>query len=572
MHALNCSCVHAEIVSQRVFPVFVHVSFACDVGENSSAPAIAGTDDSKQRNTNELETVGEESNDGISLGLALGLVSCCVLLDQVDATLGKNAIWAVLTTVAVFECTVGATLSRGLNRGLGTFLAASAALGIDFLAHFIGGSAEPNVVGVSIFVVGMITTYARFFPAIKARYDYGMVMFCTSFCLVVVSGYRASDNIKVALDRMFIVILGCAVCVVVSLFIFPVWAGDDLHNLIVNNCDDLADSIEACTAAYFNRYDKHAFSRLSSKSMRGEAIDDIIYRGYKTVLLSKQTEENLANQACYEPWHGRFGCMYPWQKCLEVGTILRHCAYTVCALHGCVLSEIQAPNVLREIFSQPCMYISSEVVRVLRESAVGLRECCKTQRSKQSMIESLRSAVLHLHDAMESYNSQVAGIHDMATSSASDNNDSEMKAHLDNMHDGHSPEAPTNSSSLYVSNQQQNHQYRRLFSASVLNAGYCLPDLRYDYVPPVNLDNNDERMRRCRKFTECLSVTTVATLLIELVSRLEPLLTAIAELEEKAFFKDVAAPDVPFSRRPNLRRYNTEKLIVQHATAEICPF
>lgn len=90
----------------------------------------------------------------------------------------------------------------------------------------------------------MATTYARFFPQIKAKYDYGIVMFLLTFCLVVVSGYRGSDNVDLALDRMLTVFMGCLVCVVVSVFICPVWAGEDLHNLIVNNFDDLAEAIE----------------------------------------------------------------------------------------------------------------------------------------------------------------------------------------------------------------------------------------------------------------------------------------------------------------------------------------
>lgn len=43
-------------------------------------------------------------------GLALGLVSCGVLMQEVYDRLGKNVLWAVLTVVVVFECTVGMPL------------------------------------------------------------------------------------------------------------------------------------------------------------------------------------------------------------------------------------------------------------------------------------------------------------------------------------------------------------------------------------------------------------------------------------------------------------------------------
>eukprot|EP00250_Pteridium_aquilinum_P009948 c19047_g1_i3 orf=474-1706(-) len=409
----------------------------------------------------------------------------------------------------------------------------------------------------------MITTYARFIPLIKAKYDYGMVMFLLTFCLVVVSGYRGSNNVNLALDRMLTVFLGCLVCVVVSVFVCPVWAGEDLHNLIVNNFDDLAEAIEGCTREYFFGKVKEVSTCWPSKIFKGEPLDDPIYKGYRAVLLSKQTEESLANQARWEPWHGRFGCMYPWQKCLQVGAILRHCAYSVCALHGCILSEIQAPESLRQVFSQPCMQISTEVVRVLRDLADGLKECRKTRRSKQSMLRSLHAAVLHLHSSMESYNQQVTYTPTMPSSSVNKQDDTDVKVHIKdaNYADDASLEEPN----------VQPHQFKRLFSATLLQPPYSLPDLHYNRASSISAISDDERLHRCREFTECLSVTTVATLLIEIVSRLEPLLRAVAELEEDALFKDCDAPKPSWIKRPNLKRYNTEKLLLQHASSQLHP-
>lgn len=84
----------------------------------------------------------------------------------------------------------------------------------------------------------------RFFPNIKRRYDYGVLIFILTFSLVAVSGYRVSQIIQLAHQRLSTILIGAATCIVISICICPVWAGQDLHNLAATNIEKLASFLE----------------------------------------------------------------------------------------------------------------------------------------------------------------------------------------------------------------------------------------------------------------------------------------------------------------------------------------
>lgn len=105
-------------------------------------------------------------------------------------------------------------------------------------------------------LTGAACTYMRFFPYIKKNYDYGVVIFLLTFNLITVSSYRVDSVLQIAHDRFFTIAIGCGICLLMSLLIFPNWSGEDLHNSTVFKLEGLANSIEGmvCMQTLFVTY------------------------------------------------------------------------------------------------------------------------------------------------------------------------------------------------------------------------------------------------------------------------------------------------------------------------------
>jgi type III secretory pathway component EscS len=87
-------------------------------------------------------------------------------------------------------------------------------------------------------------TFSRFIPEIKAKYDYGVTIFILTFSLVAVSSYRVEELIQLAHQRFSTIVIGVLTCLCTTIFVFPVWAGEDLHKLATANLDKLAQFLE----------------------------------------------------------------------------------------------------------------------------------------------------------------------------------------------------------------------------------------------------------------------------------------------------------------------------------------
>ncbi|KAK3015367.1 hypothetical protein RJ639_006803 [Escallonia herrerae] len=320
----------------------------------------------------------------LKVGLALSLVSLFYYFETLFNSFGVHAMWAIMTVVVVFEFSVGATLGKGLNRAMATLVAGALGVGAHYMASISGNVGEPIILGIFVFFQAAVSTFIRFFPKIKARYDYGLLIFILTFALVSISGFREDEILEFAQKRLATVVIGACACVIVSIFVCPVWAGQDLHNLISLNMEKLGTFLEGFGNRYFGSTEDEEFKDNES-----------FVHGYKSVLNSKTIEETLANFARWEPGHGRFMYRHPWKQYLKVGTLTRQCAYRIEALNGFLSSDIQVqPEFARKI-QDTCTKMSLDSGKALKELALAVKTMTRPS-SADSHVANLKTSTKNL--------------------------------------------------------------------------------------------------------------------------------------------------------------------------------
>nr|XP_043623747.1 aluminum-activated malate transporter 8-like [Erigeron canadensis] len=322
----------------------------------------------------------------LKVAFAITLVSMVYYLQPFYNGMGDAGMWAILTVVVVFEYTVGATLSKGMNRGFATLLAGALGVGAEAFAGLFGPTVKPVVLGCFVFLLVSVATFSRFIPNIKKRYDYGVLIFILTFTLVAVSGYRVEKIIALAHQRLSTIIFGGTTCIIISMCVCPVWAGEDLHKLIVVHLEKLSIFLEGFGGEYYKI------------DIEG---DKSFLTAYKSVLNSKATEESLANFAWWEIAHGKFRFRHPWKQYLEIGVYTRQCAYHIEALNGYLDAKDEAPSEFQKLVQEPCTKMSSEVGKALRELGASMKLMIHPSTSSAVHIENCKKAVEELNSLLQ---------------------------------------------------------------------------------------------------------------------------------------------------------------------------
>ncbi|XP_058108044.1 aluminum-activated malate transporter 9-like [Magnolia sinica] len=473
-------------------------------------------------------------------GLALMIISLLVFF---KGNLSRYAEWAVFTVVVVFEFSVGATFSKGINRGMGTLSAGGLALSIAELSK-LAGKYEEIIIIFTIFFTGFWTTFVKLYPTMQ-QYEYGFRIFLLTYCLVMVSGNQNRQYIHTAVNRFFLIVVGAVVSVAVNVLIYPIWSGEDLHNSVVKNFTNVANSLEGSVNGYLRCV---KYERIPSMILIYQAYDDPLYSGYRSAVQSKSKEDSLMGFAVWEPPHGPYRMLrYPWQKYLELSGALRYCAFVVMTMHGCMLSEIQAPAERRQVFSSEMQRVGIAGAKVLRE--IG---------NKVKKMEKLGSGdiLFEVHQAAEELQKKI-------------DKRSYLLVNSEAWEIGNRPvnvEDATDALDVMESNNQ--FLGTKSLSEAVLDLRPVSLSTRWDNRQPIMVLNSsippggspetlsraqvpwsawhsfnhgaipEELSSRTYESASALSLATFASLLIEFVARLQNVVTTFEELSEKANFQE----------------------------------
>ncbi|MCL7044355.1 hypothetical protein MKW94_014348 [Papaver nudicaule] len=325
----------------------------------------------------------------LKVGMALTLASMLYLVGPLYSGIGENAVWGVITVVVVFEATVGATLSKGVNRLIGTLCAGSLAFLLICVVDKSGRTSSAIFIGIVVFLTGTAATYLRFIPHIKKTYDYSFVVFLITFNLLAASSFRTNHVIEVTLERICTVAIGCGICLVMTL-VFPDWSGSEFHNSTASKLDFLAESIDACVNKYFE----------DSENIE-ESSDDVdhIQRVYESILDSKATDDTLALHASWEPMHSTYRYKYPWEEYVRLGSVLRQFGFTVVALHACLQSQDQTPRAFPDSLKDSSTRFVKEISGTLKELADSIRD---KRLLAPTLVSGHHGALKDLDDAVKS--------------------------------------------------------------------------------------------------------------------------------------------------------------------------
>ncbi|KAL2612018.1 hypothetical protein R1flu_023710 [Riccia fluitans] len=301
-------------------------------------------------------------------GLAAALCSVLCFAPPPFDMFNKNGVWAVVTADVVLEANVGLTISKGLNRTLGTLAAAVLALGVNYYAVNLGAY-EPFYIMGWVFFGAALATMFKFRRPFKDRWNYAVAISMITFHILILSKSEHKDKIVLPLIRLATIVIGFLTMSLVNLGIAPKYAGSGISELIAKNFERAGTAMERCVTFYLEGKVLDQVGDI----LTGRKQDDSVHTTFTEMVAADAECDKLLKAVPFEPCHGRFFYQYPWHLYTDVTDNLRYTLYDVIALDSCLRAEIQAPGELRKICKDEFEGIGKECAEVFRLLGESIR-------------------------------------------------------------------------------------------------------------------------------------------------------------------------------------------------------
>ncbi|KAH8974606.1 hypothetical protein BDL97_01G110300 [Sphagnum fallax] len=350
--------------------------------------------------------------------------------------LNKNGVWAVITVDIVLETNVGLTFSKGVNRTLGTSLAAALALAVDIIGNLLGAY-ENHFLLFCTFLGGAIPTVFKFRQPFKDRWNYAVVMSMITFHLLILTQSDPNSKMRLPVIRFATIAIGFVIATVVNVVLLPNFAGNNVNNLLATNFERAGNVVEKCVQVYCKGTVLDDFPDI----LRHAANDDL-HASFHEILSTDSELEKLLTAAKFEPPHGKFFFRYPWHIYEEVSENLRFAFYDVVALDACLRAEIQAPLNLRGMFETEFLALGKECGDVFRTLARMMHNMEHVD-SQQILERAEEVAILLQHNIAKYADVLLGGAPCPAVSHENDLSHSTGRSLAGSLHMTHVPSEPS---------------------------------------------------------------------------------------------------------------------------------
>jgi hypothetical protein len=192
----------------------------------------------------------------------------------------------------LYACTLLLTL--GVNRTLGTSLAAALALAVDIIGNLLGAY-ENRFLLFCTFLGGAIPTVFKFRQPFKDRWNYAVVMSMITFHLLILTQSDHNSKMRLPIIRFATIAIGFVVATVVNVVLLPNFAGNNVNNLLATNFERAGNVVEKCVQVY----------------CRGTVLDDF-----------PDTLHHAANDDLHASFHEILSTDSELEKLVSAGTFL----------------------------------------------------------------------------------------------------------------------------------------------------------------------------------------------------------------------------------------------------------